>query len=887
MANNTFTNGSEWRKWDLQVQPTKAEWLTKQQESKLKIQNATREYLKYAISKHIKAISITDHNCGMAIDSAFELVQKENLNIYILPGVEIDINAGYQMLVILNPIYKEKIGVKTWNDTILHFLNNVCSLAKPVFDNNGAAKAIGGDINDVLSRICKEDIGIPFFAHCQSEKGLFQNTSGAIRKDFFKNMVGGKYYFALDHKTDEEIKKTQEKIQKWGFKSNKFALIKTSDAHCASEVGEIFTWIKSDPTYEGLKQIIYDPKSRVAVQEREPVKPTNAISSFKLDIPKDATISVLQTDGTQKDDKFCFTDMQETFSLNPYFNCFIGGRGSGKSTILNFFGQHSKDPNSSVKFWEKIKPSFNVKDRNVFAFEGSPIFEFIGQSEIESFATNTQAFTNAIYERANVLSDGRLENAKDKLASLLRMLRSFQTSIKDFDHLVDNQKSKEDERAILENAIQLTKSQEYSEIVANITKKSNQKQGLKKWRSSIDELMSSLQELHKRHFKFEETEGKSGAHNDEQAIVSLYQEAHKEAKLKIEAAIKALDDNKFKELIEKENSLSQEVEDHEEELSQLLKNAGLSDENVLQVRSAPQKLVSIESEIQQISDKIDDKQKEISNYEGVLSSVRQAKTEYENAIRKSIEPLVELLEKQALENEKKDVKNIGLKYFFNEVYAWEQIAKDFYNTFPEYQRNGDRPVYIQRYLVDNRTAFSGDQKTVNELLLNEDANIGYIKFLKAVFKRNTSFQIFRAIRDHHLHDVAQYKRIQVLYDNKDIENASFGQKCTAVMVILLLFGNYPLIIDEPEAHLDSSLIANYLVPLIKQKKNSRQILFATHNANFVINGDAEKIFILKNETGKTEIIETTIENLDNRNELLRLEGGEEAFKKRGEKLHIQ
>ena len=40
---------------------------------------------------------------------------------------------------------------------------------------------------------------------------------------------------------------------------------------------------------------------------------------------------------------------------------------------------------------------------------------------------------------------------------------------------------------------------------------------------------------------------------------------------------------------------------------------------------------------------------------------------------------------------------------------------------------------------------------------------------------------------------------------------------------------------------------------------------------------AEKIFILKNETGITEIIETTIENLNNRNELLKLEGGREAF----------
>lgn len=138
----------------------------------------------------------------------------------------------------------------------------------------------------------------------------------------------------------------------------------------------------------------------------------------------------------------------------------------------------------------------------------------------------------------------------------------------------------------------------------------------------------------------------------------------------------------------------------------------------------------------------------------------------------------------------------------------------------------------------------------------------------------------------HLNDVNRNKLILVKYDNKNVDQASFGQRCTAVVVILLLFGNYPIIIDEPEAHLDSALIANYLVPLIKEKKSDRQIIFATHNANFVINGDAEKIFILKNETGKTEFIETTIENITNRPELLKLEGGKEAFEKRGEKLDV-
>ena len=199
----------------------------------------------------------------------------------------------------------------------------------------------------------------------------------------------------------------------------------------------------------------------------------------------------------------------------------------------------------------------------------------------------------------------------------------------------------------------------------------------------------------------------------------------------------------------------------------------------------------------------------------------------------------------------------------------------------------EEPICLKNTSFEKREGFSKNQTDILECLRKENSQAGYIKFLQNIFDEESNYQIFQTIRDKHLCDVARYKQIQVLYDKKDIEQASFGQKCTAVIVVLLLFGNYPLIIDEPEAHLDNSLIANYLVALIKQtKKEQANNFFATHNANFVINGDAEKIFILKNETGTTEFIEATIENLKNRDELLKLEGGKEAFKKRGEKLHI-
>ncbi len=136
-------------------------------------------------------------------------------------------------------------------------------------------------------------------------------------------------------------------------------------------------------------------------------------------------------------------------------------------------------------------------------------------------------------------------------------------------------------------------------------------------------------------------------------------------------------------------------------------------------------------------------------------------------------------------------------------------------------------------------------------------------------------------------DVKKIWQIHVLYDDKPVENSSFGQRCTAVIVVLLLLGNTPIVIDEPEAHLDSSLIAKYLVDLVKSRKMHRQIIFATHNANFVINGDAELVHCLSmNDTKVTSIVSTTIENLEHRDLLLALEGGEEAFHQREKRYGI-
>lgn len=887
---SAYPKGSEWRKWDLHVHSPKV-FLNNQFGS-----ITTDDFVNKISDSEIVAVGLANY---FRFDDAElgEIKNKLNQNgITVFPNIEFR----------THPSNKENeemhVHVLFSDEVSEQKIKNFLGRLKTV-DGKYCKDLTTEDIKtttvsiDTLKNTLAEDEDIKhlrdyLIVACPRGQGNFRPSGEDDGRGNNFAIVVDKYSDVLFGNADDlEFFLKQDRYK--GAKPKPVLLC--SDAHKLDDIGKKFSWIKSEKTFEGLKQILYDPQSRVALQDNQPVQPNNVIESITFNISSDAKITVKQKDGSEKNEQFCFAGAKSKYYLSPFFNCFIGGRGSGKSTILNFLGQHSQDPNSSQSFWEKLQPSFDTTDLNIFSFEGVSLFEFIGQSEVESFATDKEAFTNAIYERANILSDGILERDEEKLEKLLKRVNSFQSIIETVEELRAEKKSKEKEKTTLESAVKVTKSKEYSEIVELITQKSNQKQKLEGWRTTIDELRNSIEELEEQYFPIgfndepdEEITEESEEGND---IAQKYQEAYEQAKKNITNATEILAPAKFRDLVKKENSLAKEIEEQEKKLSELLKKAGLSDENILQVKSGPQKIVKIDDELSKLNKRIEDKQKEVSEYDEVLKEVEKVKKEYEEVIEKGIKPLVDTLKEQAEGNNQdiKDIKSIGLSYFFDEQEAWRQIADEFYSYFSKQHRDGERPDLLKNYIVENKEIFSGDHKKIKEFLDKQGKKaekLGYVKFLKDVFDKKPNYQIFLTIRDKHRNDVARYKRIQVLYDGKDIERASFGQKCTSVMVVLLLFGNYPLIIDEPEAHLDSSLIANYLVPLIKQKKNNRQIIFATHNANFVVNGDAEKIFILKNETGITEVIETTIENLAYRDELLKLEGGRDAFKKRGEKLHI-
>ena len=115
---------------------------------------------------------------------------------------------------------------------------------------------------------------------------------------------------------------------------------------------------------------------------------------------------------------------------------------------------------------------------------------------------------------------------------------------------------------------------------------------------------------------------------------------------------------------------------------------------------------------------------------------------------------------------------------------------------------------------------------------------------------------------------------------KQTETLSTGQKCNAILPILLLDSERPLMIDQPEDNLDNEFVHNIIVESVKDVKTRRQLIFVTHNPNIPVLCDSEQMLVMESDgtsghvrnSGNVDECKLDIINI--------LEGGEVAFKER-------
>jgi len=120
---------------------------------------------------------------------------------------------------------------------------------------------------------------------------------------------------------------------------------------------------------------------------------------------------------------------------------------------------------------------------------------------------------------------------------------------------------------------------------------------------------------------------------------------------------------------------------------------------------------------------------------------------------------------------------------------------------------------------------------------------------------------------------------------KKTEHLSKGQKSTAILTLVLLESDRPLIIDQPEDDLDNRFVVDDVVKKLRAEKEQRQFLIATHNANITISADSELILVLDaDERRGWEQASGSIDDQNVKEAVERIiEGGKDVFLLRKEK----
>jgi len=901
--NNMVKNniGSIWRKWDLQVHTYLdpnwkwpfgyPEGSDKQEE---RIDKFNKDFIKHCIDSSIAVVAITDHNTGEAIDGLIQQNKIFGEKITILPGVEVISTEGVHLLIIFDTNVDLNNRWPTWKDTVDHFLTSIFT-DRPRFENqNGRNTPANSPLSvDKIIEEAEKFFTLTIFPHVLSNSGIF-NCDSRTRKRALKLCN------ILDITCDisniyPQLKKIENKLKGQQFNSKNFAYICTSDSRKISDIGTRYTWIKAEPTFEGLKQIIYEPEERIYLGEENPNK-------FSYPI-----VSTIKINNCSK--SFFFEENLE-INLNPHLVTIIGSRGSGKSAFLDTLVL-PLDKNEVLNRDNYIKDYLNKKEAldiqmNVqsssdgnekslifkdFSY-GDTIkefsFEYYSQKEIGQLADPksktdlSQLIFQKIFEKRATeeikLIKKYNSDALSKLGENREQIQKIERVLKDEKSLRETLEENKKQIAFLQNKeIQylLEKRRKFIQIQSEF------KRIREKIEDEVKTTKESLKMFQEYHFNylFLQTEQNKNLIPKEWVQFEKFQ---------LPQLIKNILDRKEK-LVYSLDTLVRQIEkytnyfDHEEEIRKI-------NEQIKEV---------IKEKNLSYSDKgVEDLQKKISAIETQLNMIEELKCQ-----------------KQKLIDERKKIRE---NYFSNV----DSIKKKLENTFAVFcneegkilngriqidfylsTKNEDCVEIIKKYHILN-DSFSGnfpqevllwviENKGLNEMIEtlrvgNFDAwkeweNIGpqRVKYLNNIINKEEIAMALEEI----LPAISFGLKWQVAQAFKPLAECSIGERSTAVLSIILVSGTTPLIIDQLEDDLDHSYIFKPLTDIIKHVKKRRQLIFATHNANIVINGDAEQILIMEVEKGRRgKITISTIEDIEKRNKLLSiLEGGREAFNKREKK----
>ena len=918
--------GTRWYKCDFHLHTMSSECYTEK--------NTYEEWVNEVCKKGLNCIAVTDHNDYRAIDTVREIGQKKGITVF--SGVEVTCDTSKIHILVLFDVDKTQENVRDFLNRLdidSDIIGKSIGTSQPVFDVCKLAKEKGAL---VIAAHIDEPASISKMAPQQLQKLLNEDYIDAVQvvnskeweeyattKDKQKlfDALTKKYGPSLSEEIIETWRKTYDKVLK-----ARIPMIAASDnpseagstKHGLWGIGRRFTWIKMDknPTLESVRQAFLSADGRVCIDNESETIPER--------IPELWIKSLEITDTT-------INPQGRAISLdfNPQLNCVIGGRGSGKSSVVRTL-------TGGLQLADRSSESIQAEQDNYYkrVKTDSKTGESLGILRDKSQIVIEMVRNNGLYKV--VVSD--IKSSKDQDRKIYRYNDEEQDWIEIEGNFLEFMKAQvytqkeifeiaKDSEALLKIIDQ--EIEEVATLKAKRVKAFDEVIGKKKEIHEF-ELLCSGEEMLKTEIKDLDDQitlfKKSGIsdqieavqnYSNEEAEINRIKRLLSEYETKLTNAVNSLPslelkietDKCSKELAGIYDVISQKVGDELNKVSLAIteiKNIQESIDVLLTDSEWLKKKNDTQTAFDKVKSDLEEKNIEVTK----LGELMNLKTEKEQQLLQIGET------KKKLKAANGELRSL-VKQYEQQLIALRKAREEFVSTV----LGDDDNVQINFIPAANRESF---EKEVKDLIgkdgvrVNEDIQ----KLEEIVFgkkgieeyrniisqiradqelKESFSATFKKAIREL---DTDKFYRLEELIPNDELvvsykpeggkkfvplSTASAGQKTTAILTFILAYGNVPLILDQPEDDLDNKLVYELVVKRLKIAKRNRQIIVITHNANIPVNGDAEYITSMDSDSVSVrKKYEGTLDQAEIRSEICDvMEGSEFAFSMRAHKYHLR
>lgn len=853
-----MNRGSEWRIWDLHFHtPSSYDYQDRS------VNN--QDIIKILSENNVSVVAITDHHI-IDIERIQDLQRLGKAkNIVVLPGIEFCSELGGSEAIHYIGIFPETANL----NTIWTKIQGQCNLTSEEIVSKGQERIVCSF--EKTSSLIIELGGLVTIHAGKKSNSIEGIKNNLLVKQEFKQQLLSTYHPLLEVGKIEDV----DNYKSYVFPNIKFSLpiIMCSDNHNIREyTTKEKLWIKADMTFEGLKQILFEPEERVRIQAAKPDEKDiyKVIDSIKLD------------------EKGFW---QGEIPLNSNLNTIIGGRSTGKSSLLKAIAaKHGSTDVPEKDFIRNHLEGVLVQWKDGSENAGHEI-EYFAQSYMHKIASEPEETNKLVKDIIRSKKEGELlNNYKIESEGISKRIRdSIYILFTDQDDISSIKKDllEKGNKAGVEEQLRLLKSKA-SELQKNSAMTGEES-------TTFEEQTRYVQE--KRRLIVD-------AENDLSILAKLLEDIpfassfiDKYPLIKLSFVRNQNDiEHYFNTLKQKYNeewnrsisSLMEATQKEKEKLSSEVQSIEKED-----IYKKGLRVIEDNKELRDVNNKIKEEEKK-------LADINKQEQQLQRITNHQAEILQTVIDDHCSFKDKANWICDALKISHGELGI--SVATDLHSSEMQdflqsklNQRGNERKNYVQELLEE----------------YNKNNKTHISNFLRELLSEDVLLKNWNNPRDVAIDFFTRnwYGLNFILsYQEDDFRQMSEGKQAFVILKLLLDFSDKkcPILIDQPEDSLDNRAIYKELVAYIKEKKKERQIILVSHNSNVVVSADAENIIVAnqegvnnKNENGvKFQYTNGALENTKQRDETSAyilssqgirehicdiLEGGRIAFEKREQK----